>query len=349
MNMWMSILFRAIPLAMGAVCLAFGLYVWTAGTGPGAAVAGPVVTFLTAICIALFSTAATIIRQLVHRYGTVYRITLPVLGYFAGGITIFMGGFFYLTGDAGTGYVIGHVIFGIGLVTCCVATVATASTRFSLIPVNSAGAPGIKPDNAFSARSAYLLYAVPMVCALVAFVVGWSSLRESGAPQFVGGNVLVGLGMVCASLVALVVSVLRQVQNNYNDFDRCFWPWYVAVVGALCILWGLCLLLFVDGAMRIAPGFVLIGLGIVCWSILSKVLLLASVWRQTCALASRIPLIPVVTALLCLFLSAFLFQRAVTDGDYYVPARVMVGLGAICFTLFSIVSILESGTSGKKD
>ncbi|MDZ5007297.1 DUF2776 family protein, partial [Clostridium perfringens] len=29
----------------------------------------------------------------------------------------------------------------------------------------------------------------------------------------------------------------------------------------------------------------------------------------------------------------------------FVPAHVMVGLGAICFTLFSIVSILESGTS----
>ena len=36
-----------------------------------------------------------------------------------------------------------------------------------------------------------------------------------------------------------------------------------------------------------------------------------------------------------------------THADYFIPARVLVGLGAICFTLFSIVSILESGTSGK--
>ena len=33
--------------------------------------------------------------------------------------------------------------------------------------------------------------------------------------------------------------------------------------------------------------------------------------------------------------------------DYFIPARVLTGLGAICFTLFSIVSILESGTSSK--
>ena len=62
-------------------------------------------------------------------------------------------------------------------------------------------------------------------------------------------------------------------------------------------------------------------------------------------LANRIPLIPVFTALACLFLSAFLFEMASLHNAYFVPARVLAGLGGICFTLFSIVSILESGTS----
>ena len=60
---------------------------------------------------------------------------------------------------------------------------------------------------------------------------------------------------------------------------------------------------------------------------------------------NRIPLIPVFTALACLFLSAFLFEMASLHNAYFVPARVLAGLGGICFTLFSIVSILESGTS----
>lgn len=47
----------------------------------------------------------------------------------------------------------------------------------------------------------------------------------------------------------------------------------------------------------------------------------------------------------CLFLSAFLFEMAGMHEAYFVPARVLAGLGGICFTLFSIVSILESGTS----
>jgi hypothetical protein len=52
-------------------------------------------------------------------------------------------------------------------------------------------------------------------------------------------------------------------------------------------------------------------------------------------------------ALACLFLASFVFELGTTHDDYFIPARVLAGLGAICFTLFSIVSILESGTSSK--
>jgi len=83
----------------------------------------------------------------------------------------------------------------------------------------------------------------------------------------------------------------------------------------------------------------------ICFSILSKVLLLALVWRRVFALANRIPIIPVATALACLFFAAFLFEATMTQPGFFVGAHVLVGLGAVCFTLFSIVSILEAGTS----
>lgn len=92
-------------------------------------------------------------------------------------------------------------------------------------------------------------------------------------------------------------------------------------------------------------GFVMTGLGLVCFSILSKVGLLALVWRRTFALANRVPSLPILMALTCLFLAAFVFQAAVSDANVVIPARVLVGLGAICFSLYSIVSILESGTT----
>ena len=61
--------------------------------------------------------------------------------------------------------------------------------------------------------------------------------------------------------------------------------------------------------------------------------------------ANRVPLVPVLTALTCLFLAAFVFQAAVADSNVVHTRTVLVGLGVICFSLYSIVSILESGTS----
>jgi hypothetical protein len=138
----------------------------------------------------------------------------------------------------------------------------------------------------------------------------------------------------------LVLSILRQVQNTYGERDRLIWPLLVIVMGSLSMIWGIVLL-----ALDRAPYFVMTGLGLVCFSILSKVGLLALVWRRTFELANRVPLLPILTALTCLFLVAFVFQAAVADPNVFIPARVLVGLGAICFSLYSIVSILESGTS----
>jgi hypothetical protein len=115
-------------------------------------------------------------------------------------------------------------------------------------------------------------------------------------------------------------------------------------MGSISILWGLLVLANSNPALS-STGYIMIGLGLVCYSISSKVILLAAIWRNTFKLANRIPLIPVFTALACLFLSAFLFEMASLHNAYFVPARVLAGLGGICFTLFSIVSILESGTS----
>ncbi|MBQ0952010.1 DUF2776 family protein [Streptomyces violaceoruber] len=84
-----------------------------------------------------------------------------------------------------------------------------------------------------------------------------------------------------------------------------------------------------------------------CWSIHSRVLLPALVWRRTAPLANRAPLIPVGTALFCRFLAALLVETA--DSAVVVAARVPIGLGALCFSLFSLVSVLESGIGDGAD
>ncbi|MEG1610261.1 MAG: DUF2776 family protein [Bilophila sp.] len=344
MNPVISILFRVIPLAMGAVCLAYGAYIWAMGSESTSYIAGHVVTFLSLICIALFSTAATIIRQINHTDSPFLRFWLPMLGYGAAAVGIVAGLAYFAEGTAEE-FVVGHVVFGLGLIACCVATVAFASTKFMLIPLNSRAVPEMRPENAFPAGICALLLLIPVVCTLLAWLWGYTALYDvADAAHYVAGHVLVGIGFVCASLIALVASVVHQIQNTYTETERRFWPLFVAAMGSCNLLWGL-YVLSNPSPDAVAPGFVLIGLGFVCYSILSKVLLLALVWRQNCPLANRIPLIPVFTALFCLFLAAFLFEAAGVNPAFFVPARVLVGLGGVCFTLFSIVSLLESGTS----
>lgn len=350
MNPFIASLFQVIPLLMGAVCLAFGLVVRTGDTGSPPFVAGYVLIFLTAICVALFSTAVTIIRLLTGTSSPAWRLAMPLLGYTVSAIAITAGIGIFAGSSVPDEQVAGHVVFGLGLIACCVSTVAMASTRFLLIPANNRSRPGEIPRGAFSRGTSRLLMAVPVLCALAAFGVAAIFFSAGNtAAHLTVGCVLGGIGFVCLSLICLVASVVRQVCNSYGQRDRRFWPLLVIAAAVICVLWGLGVLLSGPEQSRLAPGFVLIGLGIVCCSILSKVLLLALVWRQSFPLSSRIPLIPVFTALTCLFMGAFLFQLSPAQPGLYVPARVIIGLGAVCFTLYSIVSILESGTSGKKE
>ena len=89
MNYGISVLFRAIPLLMALFCFGYGFFVFNYGVDSSRFVAGPVVFSLGFICIALFATAATIIRQIIHTYNNVARFALPIsLGnhHFSGGL-----------------------------------------------------------------------------------------------------------------------------------------------------------------------------------------------------------------------------------------------------------------------
>ena len=191
-----------------------------------------------------------------------------------------------------------------------------------------------------------ILIAVAALLALTAWIWTIWLLAKSDVHNayYIAGHVMAGISCICTSLVALVATIVRQIRNSYSHPERKWWPAVVLAMGTLGILWGL-LVTTEHNPAKSSIGYIMIGLGLVCYSISSKVILLAAIWRNTFKLANRIPLIPVFTALACLFLSAFLFEMAGMHEAYFVPARVLAGLGGICFTLFSIVSILESGTS----
>ncbi|MBE6303239.1 MAG: DUF2776 domain-containing protein [Bacteroidales bacterium] len=348
MNYGISVLFRAIPVFMALFCFSFGSFVYEDSLFPGRLVAGPVLIALGGICVALFATAATIIRQIINSYNVVAKYALPILGYSVAIITFLCGRWYMHDGDTAAHFVAGHVICGISFIVACVSTTAAVSTRFMLIPENAASNDDVFPVTAFTPVQVRIFIGIVATMAAVAWL--WAlyllSRAADGDAFYIAGHVMSGLACVCTSLVALVVTILRQICNRFVESDGRRYPFLVIAMGTLAILWGLVVLAGRVTSLSVT-GYIMIGLGLVCFSISSKVILLAAVWRRTFKLANRIPLIPIFTAFICLFLSAFLFEMASTHSAYFVPARVLAGLGAICFTLFSIVSILESGTSGK--
>ncbi len=349
MNHGISVLFRAIPVVMAFVCFFLGGFIYWYGDDGLRQVAGPVVFFLGAICLALYATAAVIIRQLIKKFHPFLRYVVPAFGYLVAAITIAAGVMIFLNGRNSNFIVSGHVVCGVGLIAACVSTAATSSAKFYLIPVNSETVGNRVNVQGFSTVTGRILTGLVSFFSVIAWV--WCIVllmcAEKETYYFVAGTVMRGLACICTSLIALVASIVKQIRNTYTNRDRNMWPKLVLTMGTVAFIWGLVVIFAWIGNVANTTGFIMLGLGLVCFSISSKVILLAKVWKRSFALANRIPMIPVITALLCLFSGVFLFEEGLYDNAFFVPARVLSGLGAICFCLFSIVSILESGTSKK--
>lgn len=220
MNHGISILFRAIPLAMAAFCFAYGAYIFAAGTDAARLTAGPVVFYLGSICIALYCTAATIIRQIIGTYTAAAKYLFPAIGYTFAVLTLISGAFIIASHWPGA-LVTGHVVCGLGLITACVATAATSSTRFSLIPKNSADDSfSVNPAGFTRAESSLLIFIVSAIAA-IAWV--WCILlyvRGTLPAHIVAGSVMFGIACVCTSLIALVASIARQARGSYTMAEK---------------------------------------------------------------------------------------------------------------------------------
>ena len=86
------------------------------------------------------------------------------------------------------------------------------------------------------------MIAVPAACAAAGFTWAGVLLAGSGggsAEHFIAGHVLIGLSLICASLVALVTSIVRQVANVYTSRERTIWPWTVLALALVNLVWGL--------------------------------------------------------------------------------------------------------------
>lgn len=347
MNQRINIFFRIVPLAMAAFCFAYGAYIYATGDDPSRLTTGPIVFFLGAICTALHGFAATVARQIDGSCIETAKYLFPAIGYsFA--LATLVCGVFILTSHTPGSLIAGHVVCGWGLITAGISTVTTSSSRFSLIPGNSADASFSINPQGFTIGQAATLLGIASATALIAWA--WCILlfaKGTLPAHTVAGSVLFGVACICTSLVALTASIARQIRGSYAMREKSRWKSSGIALGALAFVLGIVLFVVLRGQATNFAGFVLFGLALVCWSIASATALLARIWHAASPAARPVPVLPATAALVCLFMAAFLFEATDIAHKYYLPARVLTGFGAICFSLYAIVPLLGCSASRK--
>ena len=223
MNYGISVLFRAIPLLMALFCFGYGFFVFNYGVDSSRFVAGPVVFSLGFICIALFATAATIIRQIIHTYNNVARFALPILGYLSATIT-FSGGL-YLT----------HVLTGASRLCrgpCHLRggpyNRMRSNNGYRLYPIHlntnerqKATIPEYQTKRSTFWQGVFLILVASFI-SIVAWIWAYRLLAHSDehSQYFVAGHVMAGLACICSSLIALVATIARQIRNTYSRLEK---------------------------------------------------------------------------------------------------------------------------------
>ena len=220
------------------------------GTDTNRFVAGPVVFSLGMICIALFATAGTIIRQIIHTYSTAAKYALPIIGYLAA-VVCFIGGMTYISdGSTVAHFVAGHVICGVAFITACVATTATSSTRFTFITQNSRRLtmPYLQSHSLRHRRTYSSFW---LLCSPSLHGFGHSGYWDKViSTRLLCGRTRNGrTGITLYKHSCLVATIVRQIRNSYSGAERKWWPALVLVMGTLSILWGLWVLTDADRAV----------------------------------------------------------------------------------------------------
>lgn len=353
MNYGISLLFRAIPLAMALFCFAYGACITLSGDDPSRLAAGPVIFFLGSVCVAFYAAADTLVRQIIGTFTTSARYILPTVGYALALLTLVCGLFVIHSGEAGA-YVAGHAICGLGLITAGAATAATSSSRAALILHAPAGTAANAHAAGFSTIQAATLTAIAAAIAAGAWL--WTMLlfassttermvAGSMAEHTAAGSFMLGMACICTSLVAPAACFARQSHGRSTRRERAAWSILSIGMGAAAFVAGIIMLIVRRGEWSGTAGYILIGLALICWSIAGTVLLLAKPFDKPghaeSAHASHLQIIPVAAALCALLLTAFLFEGSLHHVKLLVPARLLTGFGAVCFALYPIAAILE--------
>lgn len=334
-------IYRFLPLFMSVMCIMFGIYVLGLNS-PDNFIAGHLVIFLGAVCFTIFCVASVVTSQIIYGGRKFDNIFYPFIGFLAVSITIIYGVFLF-SNSPFFYKVAGHNIIGLGLICLCIAIEATVCTRFVNIGENAHLKEGSTGVNNFSKNTTRLFILIPVIAVSVCWIwVLYLLMNSTINENFIPGHVMAGMSMICTSVLCVIINSLKQINNTYKDINSRIWPSFALIMGLIALLWGIFLLVIgKNQAIYLSTGFILIGISFVCFSIFSKLLLTSRTWGMNFPHASMIPFIPLFLFLACLFLLLFLFEDSVTNINLFIPSRVLLGLGSVCFSLYCVISIIS--------
>jgi hypothetical protein len=298
---------------------------------------------LGAVVLCIFSTSSIIIRQSCNKITTLELFFYPILSFTVAILTISIGLCIIFTNPAGYAFIAGHNVIGLGLICSCLAVETTICTKFSIIRKNLKLPVGTPSNEGFSTLITNFIFLIIISFIIIAWgLVIYLLINSNNTNYFIAGHILAGMAMICTSVFGMVASGLRQINNTYNEIDKKIWPSLAFIMGFMALSWGIILIMInKDPSSYLLPGFILIGISCICFSIFSKLLFNTKVWRANYAYSNLIPFIPLFLYFFCIFLSSFLFQASMTNINLYIPARVLIGIGAVCISLFAIINVLR--------
>ena len=229
-------------------------------------------------------------------------------------------------------FIAGHLVCGLGFACWSTATVATAVARFRKTDASDAD----RNDDSSSQQKLWLeiFAAFPVLATWT-----WPILLLSGSADsffYIAGHIMGAIACICTALLVSFAAVLRQKPNTYLRF-----------IAFAAILWGVLQFALQYGQPNDFVGFLLIGSGIVCWSLSFPIGASIVPVHTDERRSDSITLFPFVLFIISLLMSIFLFEEAELAAKFLFPARMFLGFAAICLTAFAVTGILQIKTRSK--
>lgn len=318
-------LFRTIPFVTVLFCLGYGTYLFTGNDEITKTLSGAALIFTGVFCF-LWSTFPASVGTCKKRQNSAVKKSVPLFGYIAS-LALIVTGIMLLNHPEH--FIAGHIACGLGLAAWGTATITATAAR-SGKKNNSADNQNEDP---VSQQKLWL-----EISAAFPVLATWTwtvLLLSDSADEFyyIAGHIMGAMACLCTALLVSFAAILRQKQNEY-----------LRIIAFAAIIWGVIQFALQYGQPTDFVGFILIGSGIVCWSLSFPIAATIIPARTEEQKNESIALFPFVLFIICLLISLFLFEEAGLNTKFLFPARMFLGFGAFCLTSFAATGLIQIRT-----